>query len=141
MNTKQIILNKLKNARKQELSKKVDLSLYDGLQYDFNSLQDEVSRLSYSTEEYFDEKFEEFYQLRSDLRSVYFQNSEAFISSDDVSNDLEILNDIIAKSEELGIDPTEVDANIFEQIKLIEDLKYYEERFESQKRELENLGL
>ena len=136
----QVILNKLQK-NKTDLSKKVDLSLYDGLQYDFNSLQDEVSRLSYSTEEYFDEKFEEFYQLRSDLRSVYFQNSEAFISSDDVSNDLEILNDIIAKSEELGIDPTEVDANIFEQIKLIEDLKYYEERFESQKRELENLGL
>ena len=31
MNTKQIILNKLKNARKQELSKKVDLSLVDDI--------------------------------------------------------------------------------------------------------------
>ena len=31
MNTKQIILNKLKNARKQELSKKVDLTLIDDL--------------------------------------------------------------------------------------------------------------
>lgn len=134
----QVVLDKLKENKKE--NSKVDLALYDGIEYDFDYLQDEVSRLSYSTEEWFDEKFEEFYQLRSDLRSVYFQNSETFISTDDVTNDLDILNDIVKQSNELGIDPTDVDANIFDHIKLIEDLKYFEDRFEEQKRELENLG-
>ena len=75
----QVILDKLKKNI-TELSKKVDLSLVDDINYEFEYLQEEVSRMSYTTEEWFDEKFEEFYQLRSDLRSVYFQNSEAFHS-------------------------------------------------------------
>jgi hypothetical protein len=134
----QVVLNKLKENKKE--NSKVDLALYDGIEYDFDYLQDEVSRLSYSTEEWYDEKFDAYMDARGVLRSVYFQNSETFISTDDVTNDLDILNDIVKQSNELGIDPTDVDANIFDHIKLIEDLKYFEDRFEEQKRELENYG-
>ena len=55
----QVVLNKLKENKKE--NSKVDLALYDGIEYDFDYLQDEVSRLSYSTEEWYDEKFAKFH--------------------------------------------------------------------------------
>jgi hypothetical protein len=141
MNTKQIILNKLKNARKQELSKKVDLSLVDDINYEFEYLQEEVGRMSYVTEEWFDEKFEEFYQLRSDLRTIYFQNSESFIDSADVAGDKEVLLQIKVKTDELGIPVEDVYPDYEEHLASLDYLDYIEGRFEEQKRELENLGL
>jgi len=141
MNTKQLILNKLKNARKESLSKKVDLSLVDDINYDFQYLQEEVSRMSYTTEEWFDEKFEEFYQLRSDLRSIYFQNSESYIDSADVAGDKEVLLQIKQKADELGISVEDVYPDYQEHLDQLDYLEYIEGRFDEQKRELENLGL
>jgi len=141
MNTKQLILNKLKNARKESLSKKVDLALVDDINYDFQYLQEEVSRMSYTTEEWFDEKFEEFYQLRSDLRSIYFQNSESYIDSADVAGDKEVLLQIKQKADELGISVEDVYPDYQEHLDQLDYLEYIEGRFDEQKRELENLGL
>lgn len=141
MNTKQLILNKLKNARKETLSKKVDLSLVDDINYEFQYLQEEISRMSYVTEEWFDEKFEEFYQLRSDLRTIYFQNSESFIDSADVAGDKEVLLQIKVKADELGIPVEDVYPDWQEHLDQLDYLDYIEGRFEEQKRELENLGL
>jgi len=141
MNTKQLILNKLKNARKESLSKKVDLSLVDDINYEFQYLQEEVSRMSYTTEEWFDEKFEEFYQLRSDLRSIYFQNSESYIDSADVAGDKEVLLQIKQKADELGISVEDVYPDYQEHLDQLDYLEYIESRFDEQKRELENLGL
>lgn len=138
---KQVVLNKLKNSRKDSLSKKVDLSLVDDINYEFQYLQEEVSRMSYTTEEYFDQKFEEFYQLRSDLRSIYFQNSEAYIDSADVAGDKEVLLQIKVKADELGIPVEDVYPDWQEHLDQLDYLEYVEGRFEEQKRELENLGL
>jgi len=138
---KQVVLNKLKNSRKESLSKKVDLSLVDDINYEFQYLEEEVSRMSYTTEEYFDQKFEEFYQLRSDLRSIYFQNSEAYIDSADVAGDKEVLLQIKVKADELGIPVEDVYPDWQEHLDQLDYLEYVEGRFEEQKRELENLGL
>lgn len=138
---KQVVLNKLKNSRKDGLSKKVDLSLVDDINYEFQYLQEEVSRMSYTTEEYFDQKFEEFYQLRSDLRSIYFQNSESYISPADVAGDKEVLLQIKVKADELGIPVEDVYPDWQEHLDQLDYLDYVEGRFEEQKRELENLGL
>ena len=136
----QVVLNKLKNSRKDSLSKKVDLSLVDDINYEFQYLQEEVSRMSYTTEEWFSEKFDEFYQLRSDLRSIYFQNSEAYIDSADVAGDKEVLLQIKVKADELGIPVEDVYPDWQEHLDQLDYLEYVEGRFEEQKRELENLG-
>ena len=140
MNIKKTVFNKLKNNR-TELSKKVDLSLVDDINYEFEYLQEEVSRMSYVTEEWYDEKFEEFYQLRSDLRTIYFQNSEAFIDSADVAGDKEVLLQIKQKADELGISVEDVYPNYEEHLEQLDYLDYIEGRFDMQKGELENLGL
>ena len=72
MNTKQLILNKLKNARKESLSKKVDLGLIDNFLYDdLQGLEDEVSNLSYLSYDWFDENYEKF-------RDAFFVLNDVF---------------------------------------------------------------
>ena len=137
---KQVVLNKLKNSRKDSLSKKVDLGLMDEIEYDFDSLQDEVGRLSYSTEEWFEENFDKFLEARSLLREVYINFTEGFLDPVDVEKDLERLNNIIEQSENLGIDPTQVDPNIFDHIQLIKDLEYFNNRFIEQRDQLKQYG-
>ena len=43
--------------RKQDKLKKVALGLVDEINYEYQYLQDEIGRLSYTVEEWFDEKF------------------------------------------------------------------------------------
>jgi len=140
MNTKQKVFNLLKENKKRELSKKVDLSLVDDINYEFQYLEEEVSRMSYTTEEWFSEKFDEFYQLRSNLRSIYFQNSEAYIDTADVAGDKEVLLQIKVKADELGIPVEDVYPNWQEHLDQLDYLDYVEGRFLEQKRALENLG-
>ena len=140
MNTKQKVFNLLKENKKRELSKKVDLSLVDDINYEFQYLEEEVSRMSYTTEEWFSEKFDEFYQLRSNLRSIYFQNSEAYIDTADVAEDKEVLLQIKVKADELGIPVEDVYPNWQEHLDQLDYLDYVEGRFLEQKRALENLG-
>ena len=121
-------------------SNKVDLAMVDEINYKLDDLRDETSRLSYSTEEWFDEKFEEFYQLRSDLKSVYFQNSEAFLTLDDVAEDRQTLLEIREKSEELGIDVTEVYPEYYAHLEEIDLLEFLDRRFDEQVQQLKDIG-
>tara|TARA_R100000951_G_scaffold58247_1_gene48925 strand:+ start:700 stop:1161 length:462 start_codon:yes stop_codon:yes gene_type:complete len=132
----------LKKAEaKLNAKKKVALGLVDELDYDYMSLQDEIGRLSYSVEEWFDEKFEEFYQLRSDLRSVYLQNSEAFLSVDDVSADKDRLEQIRDKAIELGLEADDVYPDWNVHYNDLEYLEQLESRFEDQVGELRSIGV
>jgi hypothetical protein len=127
--------------RKEDKLQKVALGLVDQINYEYDALQDEIGRLSYSVEEWFDEKFEEFYQLRSDLRSVYLQNSEAFITTADVAGDVDVLNQIKEKAEELGLTAEDV----YPEWQLhFDDLKYLdqlESKFDDQVAELRSIGV
>ena len=132
----------LKRAEaKLNANKKVALGLVDNINYEYDALQDEIGRLSYSVEEWFDEKFNEFYELRSDLRSVYLQNSEAFLTTADVAGDVDVLNEIKAKAEELGLDATDV----YPEWQLhFDDLEYLDQlhsKFLDQVGELRSIGV
>lgn len=127
--------------RKEDKLQKVALGLVDEFNYEYQYLQDEIGRLSYSVEEWFDEKFDEFYQLRSDLRSVYLQNSEAFLTTDDVAGDLEILNQIKEKAEELGLSPEDVYPDWQLHFDDLEYLDQLESKFDDQVAELRSVGL
>tara|TARA_R110001632_G_C11195335_1_gene402585 strand:+ start:295 stop:729 length:435 start_codon:yes stop_codon:yes gene_type:complete len=121
---------------------KVALALLDNFAYDdLEGLEEEASRISYSTEEWFDEKFDAFLEVRGQLRDVYINNSEAFLTVADVQRDEEILNELVEKADELGIPVDTIYPDYDEHRRVIEDLKYFEERFEEQKRELIQYGL
>tara|TARA_R110000744_G_scaffold222810_1_gene341661 strand:+ start:151 stop:582 length:432 start_codon:yes stop_codon:yes gene_type:complete len=133
------VYSKLPNQKVNLKAHKVALGLIDNFAYDnLDGLQDEVSRLSYSVDEWFDEKYSEFLESYRPLRDVYFNNSEAFITKGDLDRDLDLLNEIKEKAEELGLSASEVYPDWqehFDQISYVEDLQ---KRFEDQKRELSN---
>lgn len=145
MNTKKSVFSKLfgkKPLTTTQLKKqKVALGLVDEINYEFQYLEDETSRMSYIVEEWFDEKFNEYYQLRSDLRSIYFQGSEAFISSADVAGDRRKLQEIKVKADELGIDVNDVYDTWYEHMDALEYLDSLESRFDDQRGELSSTGM
>jgi len=128
------VYSKLPNQKVNLKAHKVALGLIDNFAYDnLEGLQDEVSRLSYSVDEWFDEKFDEWFEIGREIYSVYFQNSEAFITKGDLDRDLDLLNEIKEKAEELGLSASEVYPDWqehFDQISYVEDLQ---KRFDEQK--------
>ena len=132
------------NVEKKDLSKvqKISLGLIDNFAYgDGQSLEGEMSRLSYSTEEWYEENFDKFIEVRGQLRDVYFMNSEAFITEADVAGDREILNTLKSTADEIGVPVESLYPDYEEHLRILNDLDYLEGRFEDQKRELESYGL
>ena len=115
--------------RKADNLKKVALGLVNELDYEFESLRDEVGRLSYSVEEWFDEKFDVWFEIGREIYSVYFQNSETFLTPDDVSADRDRLLEIKSKAEELGLDVVDVYPDYDEHLQEIEYLADLDQRF------------
>jgi len=129
------------NKKQQKLSKskKLNLGLVD--EFSFSSiedLQEEISRKSYSVYEWFDEEFEKAHQASMGLRDVYLNNSESFIDEADVAGDEEILNQIEAASNELGIDKEEIYPDFQEHREALRTLNEIDEEFDKQVREVEN---
>tara|TARA_R110002153_G_scaffold26399_1_gene82894 strand:+ start:109 stop:546 length:438 start_codon:yes stop_codon:yes gene_type:complete len=132
--TKDKVYSKLAAARTNLKSNKVALGLVDDFSYgDTQSLEEEVGRLSYSVEEWFDEKFDEWYEIGRDIYSVYFQNSEAFLTPADVAQDENVLSQIKEKAEELGLSAEDVYPEWQEHKDLLVYLEELQEKFESQK--------
>jgi hypothetical protein len=132
------------NSKNTKLAKthKVALALLDNFVWDdVNGLEEEVSRLSYSTEEWYDEKFDQFIEARGVLRDVYINNSEAFLTTSDVAGDEEILNTLVEKADELGIPVTTLYPDYDRHLQLIKDFEYLDKRFDEQKAELESYGV
>ncbi len=144
MNTKKSVFSKLfgkKPLTTTQLKKqKVALGLVDEINYEFQYLEDETSRMSYIVEEWFEGKFDEWYKLRSDIQSIYFQGSEAFISPDDVAGDRRKLEEIKVKADELGIDVNDVYDTWQEHMDALDYLDYIDNKFEEQKQELKDFG-
>lgn len=145
MNPKTIksVFSKIAKDKTNLKNHKVDLSLLDGLDYleNIENFEDEINRISYSTEEWYDENFDKFLEIRGNLRAVYGQNSEAFVSFADIQDEIQIIEDIKANAENLGISLDDLPIDIPRIEQAIEDLKYYEERFDQQVDELRNFGV
>ena len=135
-------VNRQKGTKTNLKAHKVALALLDEFTYsDLEGLEEEVSRVSYSTEEWFDEKFDQFIEVRGQLRDVYINNSESFLTTSDVARDEEILSTLRDTADELGIPVTTLYPDYDQHIRVIEDFKYVDGRFDEQKRELEQYGL
>ena len=136
MNTKQVVLNKLKNSRKDSLSKKVDLSILDQFSYGtYQDMQQEVDNLNYFTQEFFPEKFDQWFDLGREIYSIYFQNGEPLLTEADFNTDEAVLDKIKEAADELGIEVTQVYPEYFEHKDAITEGLGYAEEFERQKQE------
>ena len=127
------VYDKLATNKVDLKSQKVALGLVDELDYEFNTLNEEVGRFSYVTDEWFDEKYDAWYDLGREIYDVYFNNTESFITIEDLADDFDRLNSIKEKAEELGIDVNDVYPNWEEHIREIEYLQEQQNEFESQK--------
>ena len=110
MNTKQIILNKLKNARKESLSKKVDLSLVDDLDRAYTDFL-----LSYNDALFSNPFFDEMLDKISDFQTELSIEVDNFVINGYVRNleeDKEEMENLLSNVEEasnqLGINPSEI---------------------------------
>ena len=138
MNTKQIILNKLKNARKQELSKKVDLSLVDDIDNDFNYLEQ-----SYSEATYAPELFNEWIDKTNDFNTELSMDIDNFVINgsargfEEAAENMQVkIDELEIKAEELGINPSELISNYDEIKNILSDALNAEERMRSAYEEL-----
>lgn len=140
MTTQERIYKQLAKKKKNTNLKKqkVALGLLDDFAYDLRGLEDQMSALSYTVEEWFPEKFDEWYKIGRDIYAVYFQNSEAFVTSADVAGDTERLEEIKVKAEELGLSVEEVYPDYQIHKDTLEYLDQLESKFDDQKAEFYN---
>ena len=120
MNTKQIILNKLKNARKESLSKKIDLSLVSDIDNEFDWLEQSYSDASYGVD-YMKEWQDKILDFGTELSIAvdnYVVNGAAYSFEEAYTNMRVKIEELESKSEELGINPSELVSN-YEEIKNI----------------------
>lgn len=138
MNTKQIILNKLKNARKESLSKKVDLSLVDDLDREFDWLETTYSDASYGPS-LFEEWIDKIQDFNSELSlgvDNFVVNGTGYQFEDQVKNMKPKIEELEIKAEELGINPSDLVRN-YEEIKsILMDSDAIIEEYDSSYREL-----
>ena len=125
--------------KKVDLKKhKIALGLLDNFNYDFEYLAEESGRLSYAVFEFWDEKYDQWFDIGREIYDVYFNNTESFVTEADIVDDMEILNEIKTRAEELGIDVYEVYPNWEEHMREIEYVKELEEKFNSNKEQFRN---
>ena len=99
----------LKKAEtKLNAKKKVALGLVNELLVDIETLSDNTDLLAYFTDDWFDEKFDEWRQLGREIYDVYYNNSETLIEPADVDTDRNTLEEIKQKAEELGLSVEDV---------------------------------
>jgi predicted ATPase len=130
-------LEKFKKSKKPVVAKKPNIKLgkVDELNYDYASVEDEKSRLSYFVDEFFDEQFEIARTAWMTLNDVFRNNSESFYTSDDYAEDKMKLEEIYTLAEELGVDVREVYPDWQNHIEAIEGFAYYEEMYAEKERE------
>jgi len=102
------VYSKLPNQKVNLKAHKVALGLIDNLDYDIDTIEDQSSLLSYLAYEWHDEKFEAYRQAWMALNDEYQHNGSQVFRFDDVSGDIEKLNEIKAKAEELGLEADDV---------------------------------
>jgi hypothetical protein len=132
-------LAEMKKNKKVIASKqpKIKLGKVDELNYDYASVEDEASRVSYFVNEYFDEQFEIARTAWMSLNDVFKNNSESFYTSDDYAEDKIKLEEIYTLAEELGVDVREVYPDWQSHIEAIESFAYLEEMYTEKEREFD----
>ena len=136
----QTAFNKLQR-KKTELSKehKIALGLLDNFSYGkYEELEEQVSNMSYFVDEWFPEKFDQWYTIGREIYSIYFQRAEPMPTRVDFEKDLTIISEIEEMAYSLGMDPQEVYSDIELHKQIAEDGLYYLGEMEKQADEFKN---
>lgn len=121
----------LKRAEaKLNAKKKVALGLVDNFNYDYSSIEDQGGLLNYLAYEWHEEKFEEYRQAWITLNDEYTHNGSTVLRYDDVSSDVDVLNEIKEKAEELGLDATDVYPDWDTHFEALEIMKEDDEQYQ-----------
>ena len=105
MNTKKTVFSKIAKGMPK---KQVKLGLVDDFNYDYQYLDDQAGLLSYLAYEWHDEAFEEYRQAWMKLNDEYTHNGSTVVRFEDVEGDVQLLEEIRVKAEELGLDPLDI---------------------------------
>ena len=129
------VYSKLPNQKVNLKAHKVALGLIDNLDYDINTIEDQSSLLSYLAYEWHDEKFLAYRQAWMELNDEYQHNGSQVFRFDDVSGDVEKLNEIKAKAEELGLEADDVYSDWNEHMQRLEEMKEADEQYKKNEME------
>tara|TARA_R110001599_G_scaffold345321_1_gene569535 strand:+ start:328 stop:756 length:429 start_codon:yes stop_codon:yes gene_type:complete len=131
MNTKQKVFNLLKENKKRELSKKVDLGLIDNFAYDdLQGLEDDASNLEFYAYDWFDDAYYAAIEAWQNANDVLNNGAANQIDYADVQRDEELLAEIATKADELGLAPQEVYDQYDEHLALIKRIEMDSAKFE-----------
>jgi len=138
MNTKQLILNKLKNARKQELSKKVNLSLVDDIDSSEDYFMQSYDEAQYGAD-FLNEWIDKINDFNTEL-SIAVDNYIINGAARDLQEQAEVMREYILKLEsvanDLGVNPDELIRNYAGITEALMNSDNVEERFRSAYEEL-----
>lgn len=115
---------------KLNAKKKVALGLVDSFNYEYSSIEDQGGLLNYLAYEWHEEKFEEYRQAWITLNDEYTHNGSTVLRYDDVSSDVDILNQIKEKAEELGLNATDVYPDWDTHFEALEIMKEDDEQYQ-----------
>ena len=129
------VYSKMPNNKVDLKAHKVALGLIDQLQYDYDSIEDQGGLLSYLAYEWHEEKFEEYRQAWMTLNDEYKNNASAVFRFDDVSQDVDTLNEIKTRAEELGVDVNDVYDRWDDHMQRLEGMREADDQYTSNERE------
>jgi hypothetical protein len=126
MNTKKTVFSKIAKGMPK---KQVKLGLVDDFNYDYQYLDDQAGLLSYLAYEWHDEAFEEYRQAWMKLNDEYTHNGSTVVRFEDVEGDVQLLEEIRVKAEELGLDPNDVYDAYDAHLELLESVKEADDQY------------
>lgn len=129
------VYSKLPNQKVNLKAHKVALGLIDNLDYDYNTIEDQGGLLSYLAYEWHEEKFDAAREAWMTLNDEYKFNASAVFRFEDVSGDVEKLNEIKAKAEELGLEADDVYSDWNDHMQRLIEMKEADDQYKENERE------
>ncbi len=117
------VYDKMPNKKVDLKEHKVALGLIDQLEYGYDYIEEQEGLLSYLTYTWHEEKFEEYRQAWVTLNDEYTHNGSTVLRYDDVKGDIDVLNEIAVRAEELGIDPSDVYDRFYDHLERLNYMK------------------
>ena len=97
--------------------------MIDQLEYGYDYIEEQEGLLSYLTYTWHEEKFEEYRQAWVTLNDEYTHNGSTVLRYDDVKGDIDVLNEIAVRAEELGIDPSDVYDRFYDHLERLNEMR------------------
>ncbi len=124
------VLDKMPNKKVDLKAQKVALGLIDQLGYSYDEIEDQGGLLSYLAYEWHEEKFEEYRKAWITLNDEYTHNGSTVLRFDDVSSDIDTLNEIAVRAEELGIDPNDVYDRFYDHLERLNEMREADSQYQ-----------